>query len=234
MVSGSMRVPSPLLNQPLKSPHHTRFDSSMSQRLRVRLGPAPLPALDHQPGTLHNLPHRAGCRPTAPWLVPLQNPMQLAWSPRHVRLAQSQHRRLDGNRGLVGMTLRCPVQCHQSFRPALPVTTQPNIARLSADPKPLAQSPYRLLIAHILKHKAQLLFHHTARSPAHLDDLFDYCFPILDKIGHKLDSLEDDVFEGRSEEVVRDISNAKQEIISYRKIVKPERSTLRLLERHVE
>jgi magnesium transporter len=67
-----------------------------------------------------------------------------------------------------------------------------------------------------------------------LDDLFDYCFPILDKIGHKLDSLEDDVFEGRSEEVVRDISNVKQEIISYRKIIKPERSTLRLLERHVE
>jgi magnesium transporter len=67
-----------------------------------------------------------------------------------------------------------------------------------------------------------------------LDDLFDYCFPILDKIGHKLDSLEDDVFEGRSDEVVRDLSNAKQEIISYRKIIKPERSTLRLLERHVE
>jgi magnesium transporter len=67
-----------------------------------------------------------------------------------------------------------------------------------------------------------------------LDDLFDYCFPILDKIGHKLDSLEDDVFEGRSSEVVRDLSNAKQEIISYRKIIKPERSTLRLLERHVE
>jgi magnesium transporter len=67
-----------------------------------------------------------------------------------------------------------------------------------------------------------------------LDDLFDYCFPILDKIGHKLDSLEDDVFEGRSEEVVRDISNVKQEIISYRKIIKPERSTLWLLERHVE
>jgi len=68
-----------------------------------------------------------------------------------------------------------------------------------------------------------------------LDDLFDYCFPILDKIGHKLDSLEDDVFENRrSEDIVRDISNAKQEIISYRKIIKPERSTLRLLERHVE
>jgi magnesium transporter len=67
-----------------------------------------------------------------------------------------------------------------------------------------------------------------------LDDLFDYCFPILDKIGFKLDSIEDDVFDGRSEEVVRDISNVKQEIISYRKIVKPVRPTLRLLERQVE
>ena len=66
-----------------------------------------------------------------------------------------------------------------------------------------------------------------------LDDLFDYCFPILDKIGHKLDSLEDDVFEGKSDEVVRDISNVKQEIISYRKIIKPERSTLRVLEGRV-
>jgi magnesium transporter len=67
-----------------------------------------------------------------------------------------------------------------------------------------------------------------------LDDLFDYCFPILDKIAHKLRTLEDDVFEGAAEEVVRDISNAKQEIISYRKIIKPERSTLRLLERRIE
>jgi magnesium transporter len=67
-----------------------------------------------------------------------------------------------------------------------------------------------------------------------LDDLFDYCFPILDKIGHKLDSIEDDMFEGRAEDVVRDISNVKQEIISYRKIIKPERATLRVLERQIE
>jgi magnesium transporter len=67
-----------------------------------------------------------------------------------------------------------------------------------------------------------------------LDDLFDYCFPILDKIGYKLDSIEDDMFEGYAEDVVRDISNVKQEIISYRKIIKPERSTLRLLERRTE
>jgi magnesium transporter len=67
-----------------------------------------------------------------------------------------------------------------------------------------------------------------------LDDLFDYCFPILDKIGYKLDRIEDEMFEGLSEEIVRDLSNIKQEIISYRKIIKPERATLRALERHVE
>ena len=67
-----------------------------------------------------------------------------------------------------------------------------------------------------------------------LDDLFDYCFPILDKIGHKLDSIEDDIEDRRFEEIVRDISRAKQEIISFRKIIKPQRPTLRLLERKME
>jgi magnesium transporter len=67
-----------------------------------------------------------------------------------------------------------------------------------------------------------------------LDDLYDYCFPILDKIAYKLDSIEDDIDEGATEEIVRDISKVKQEIISYRKIVKPQRPTLRLLERNVE
>src|SRR5919109_1363662 len=67
-----------------------------------------------------------------------------------------------------------------------------------------------------------------------LDDLFDYCFPILDKIGFKLDAIEEDIEEESSPEIVRDISRAKQEIISYRKIIKPQRPTLRLLERHVE
>jgi magnesium transporter len=66
-----------------------------------------------------------------------------------------------------------------------------------------------------------------------LDDLFDYCFPILDKIAHKLDAIEDDIEQEAFEEVVRDISKAKQEIISYRKIVKPQRPALRVLEGHV-
>ena len=64
-----------------------------------------------------------------------------------------------------------------------------------------------------------------------VDAMYDYCFPILDKIGFKLDSIEDALFEGESDDLVRDISNIKQEIINYRKIVKPQRATLRLLER---
>jgi magnesium transporter len=67
-----------------------------------------------------------------------------------------------------------------------------------------------------------------------VDTMYDYCFPILDKIGFKLDSIEDELFEGESEDLVRDISNTKQEIINYRKIVKPQRPTLRLLERNVQ
>src|ERR687895_660092 len=64
-----------------------------------------------------------------------------------------------------------------------------------------------------------------------VDDSFDYCFPMLRKMGNKLDRIEEDIFEGRSEEVVRDISNVKQEIINFRKIIRPQRSVLRDLER---
>jgi magnesium transporter len=63
-----------------------------------------------------------------------------------------------------------------------------------------------------------------------VDDAFDYCFPMLRKIGNKLDALEDEIFEGRSEEVVRDISNVKQEIINFRKVIRPQRPVLRDLE----
>ncbi|HEY3492790.1 MAG TPA: magnesium transporter CorA family protein, partial [Solirubrobacterales bacterium] len=65
-----------------------------------------------------------------------------------------------------------------------------------------------------------------------VDDSFDYCFPMLRKIGNKLDALEDQIFEERAEEVVRDISNVKQEIINFRKIVRPQRSAFRDLERN--
>jgi magnesium transporter len=59
----------------------------------------------------------------------------------------------------------------------------------------------------------------------------DAAFPMLRKLDIKLDKLEDDILEGRSGEIVRDISNAKQEIINFRRIVRPQRAVLRDLER---
>ena len=54
---------------------------------------------------------------------------------------------------------------------------------------------------------------------------------MLAKIGNKLERIEDEIFEGRSNEVVRDISNVKQEIINFRKIVRPQRAVFSDLER---
>jgi magnesium transporter len=64
-----------------------------------------------------------------------------------------------------------------------------------------------------------------------VDDSVDSAFPMLNKIGNKLERIEDDIFEGVGREVVRDISEAKQEIINFRKIVRPQRSALKDLER---
>ena len=64
-----------------------------------------------------------------------------------------------------------------------------------------------------------------------VDACVDASFPMLRKMGNKLERLEEDIFEGRSEEIVRDLSNAKQEIINFRKIVRPQRTVLRDLEK---
>jgi magnesium transporter len=65
-----------------------------------------------------------------------------------------------------------------------------------------------------------------------LDRCLDASFPMLGQLGRKLRRLEDDIFEGgRSSEIVREISNAKQEIINFRAIIRPQRAVFRALER---
>ncbi len=61
--------------------------------------------------------------------------------------------------------------------------------------------------------------------------LFDYCFPILDKIGFNLDSIERLVFSNRSQKLVEDISRTQLEIINYRRMIKPLRPVIMALER---
>jgi magnesium transporter len=65
-----------------------------------------------------------------------------------------------------------------------------------------------------------------------VDDCVDASFPMLRKVGNKLERIEQEIFEGRSEDLVRDISTVKQEIINFRKIVRPQRSAFRDLERN--
>jgi magnesium transporter len=64
-----------------------------------------------------------------------------------------------------------------------------------------------------------------------VDQCVDAAFPMLRKIGNKLERLEDDIFAGPSADTVRDISNAKQEIINFRKVARPQRTALKDLER---
>src|SRR6266480_4356554 len=75
-----------------------------------------------------------------------------------------------------------------------------------------------------------------AKGPGYLlykivDDCVDASFPMLRKMGNKLERLEEDIFEGRSKEIVRDLSNVKQEIINFRKIIRPQRAVIGDLER---
>ncbi|MEA2027194.1 MAG: magnesium transporter CorA family protein, partial [Chloroflexota bacterium] len=67
-----------------------------------------------------------------------------------------------------------------------------------------------------------------------VDHAVDASFPMLRKMGQKLERIEDDIFEGRSELIVRDISNVKQEIINFRRIVRPQRVAFRDLERAMD
>ncbi len=65
-----------------------------------------------------------------------------------------------------------------------------------------------------------------------IDACVDASFPMLRKMGNKLDRIEQEMFEGQAEDVVRDLSNVKQEIINFRKIVRPQRATFGDLERN--
>src|SRR3954470_18553436 len=79
-----------------------------------------------------------------------------------------------------------------------------------------------------------------SRGPGHLfyevlDDLYDYCFPILDKIGFKLEQIDESIGEDQgARDLVTAIHKVKQELTPHRKIIRPQRPTLRQLERQIE
>ena len=63
--------------------------------------------------------------------------------------------------------------------------------------------------------------------------LFDYCFPMLDKIGTMLDGLNKTIFKRQSREMLEEISRAKMQIINYRRVIKPLRPVILTLEKAI-
>lgn len=64
-----------------------------------------------------------------------------------------------------------------------------------------------------------------------LDRLVDYCFPMLDKISSNIESIEDSAISQPVPRTARDILLVRRDIISFRRIVRPQMSVIETLER---
>lgn len=65
-------------------------------------------------------------------------------------------------------------------------------------------------------------------------ELFDYCFPMLDKIGNNVNEINRQVFATRSKSMLETISRTKMEIINYRSVIKPLRPVIITLEKEIK
>ena len=61
--------------------------------------------------------------------------------------------------------------------------------------------------------------------------LFDYCFPMIDKMGLAIDNINKTIFEDKSKYMLENIANTKLQIINYRKVIKPLRPVILTLEK---
>ncbi len=212
-------------------------------RLRrgARAGVEPFASTPAQPEpNVEVLEHR-GLR----WInIERPGPIDRAWLEEHFEfhpldyedvLSRNQRPKIDEYENYLFIVLHFPV-------------FDKNVGRLNAGELDIFVGPdYLITIPNVPLQPVEYLFESCrssedlreqmlSKGPGYLlykivDDSFDYCFPMLRKMGNKLDRIEEDIFEGRAEEVVRDISNAKQEIINFRKIIRPQRTVLRDLER---
>ncbi|SHK36136.1 magnesium transporter [Clostridium cavendishii DSM 21758] len=64
--------------------------------------------------------------------------------------------------------------------------------------------------------------------------LFDYCFPMLDKIGNIVNAINKQVFATRSKAMLENISRTKMQIINYRSVIKPLRPVILTLEKVIK
>lgn len=62
-----------------------------------------------------------------------------------------------------------------------------------------------------------------------LEMLLESCFPKLDHIAEKLESIEEEIFSGNEKEMVLEISCVKRDILNFSRTLKPQRSVLESL-----
>jgi magnesium transporter len=64
-----------------------------------------------------------------------------------------------------------------------------------------------------------------------IDDLVDYCFPIVDKEIHNVEDIERRIFDTDAQQMVRDISIVRRNLINFRSTIKPQMKIIASLER---
>jgi magnesium transporter len=64
-----------------------------------------------------------------------------------------------------------------------------------------------------------------------IDDLVDYCLPILDKENLNIESIEERIFDGNARELVKEISIVRRNLINFRRTIKPQMKVIASLER---
>lgn len=64
-----------------------------------------------------------------------------------------------------------------------------------------------------------------------LDRLVDYCFPILNKIGSNIEAVQDMIFGEDSRMAIREISLLRRDVLSYRRMIKPQTEVFEVLEK---
>ncbi len=91
--------------------------------------------------------------------------------------------------------------------------------------------PLNRYFAEISKNTGQLKY----SSPAYLlyeilNTSFNYCFPMLEKIGFNLDRVEDELYVDQSRNTLEELSIIAQDIINFRRVIRPQRYFIEDLE----
>ncbi|MFC2067950.1 magnesium/cobalt transporter CorA [Chloroflexota bacterium] len=63
-----------------------------------------------------------------------------------------------------------------------------------------------------------------------VDRLIDYCLPIVNRIGRNIETVEDDIFSNEMPRAIKDISELRRDVISFRRIIWPMRAIAASLE----